>query len=113
MNVDNNKDWDYLDDYYNESGNEVRSFEEIMAECEASDELSDEYDNILDTGVSLTKTVEDVKNVRKLIAEGKTVVEISQILGLDQEYITIIAITLNSSTDDDNDVSIAHLVMME
>lgn len=110
---DMEKDWDYLDENYKESENKVRSFEEIMAECKTLDDFDDDYDNILDSGVSLLKTVEDVKNVRELIAKGKSVKEIAADLGLEENYITVIAVTLNSSTDDDNDIAIAHLVMME
>ena len=86
---DMEKDWDYLDENYKESENKVRSFEEIMAECKTLDDFDDDYDNILDSGVSLLKTVEDVKNVRELIAKGKSVKEIAADLKASFESISL------------------------
>jgi hypothetical protein len=106
-------DWDYLEENYTSSDNKVRSLDEIMKECEANGEISDNLDSIYSDKAQLEKTVNDVKNVRELIHQGITVKEISKRLALDEDYVVCIAVTLNSSTDDDNDIAIAHLVMME
>ena len=106
-------DWDYLEENYTSSDNKVRSLDEIMKECEANGEISDSLDSIYSNKTQLEKTVNDVKNVRELIHQGVTVKEISKRLSLDEDYVVCIAVTLNSSTDDDNDIAIAHLVMME
>lgn len=106
-------DWDYLDKNYTSSENSVRSLDEILKECEENGEISDDVSNTYSDAALLEKTVNDVRNVRELISNGVTVKEIAKRLSLDEEYVICIAVTLNSSTDDDNDIAIAHLVMME
>ncbi|NLL93281.1 MAG: hypothetical protein GX225_03920 [Clostridiales bacterium] len=104
-------DWKYLEENYKESDRKVRSFEEIMNECESTHE-DDKYDTIGEAGSALLETVENVKKIREMSSQAKTVKEMAETLNLKEEYVTTIMIILNSSTDDDNDVAIAHLVMM-
>ena len=47
-----------------------------------------------------------------MISDGVTVDEISDALSLEKKYVTDIAIILNSSTEDEDDIAIAHLVLM-
>lgn len=105
-------DWEYLEDNYKESENEVKDLEAYITEGMEDDfyyedSILSDADNVL-----LKKTVDDVKNVRELMKEGITAKEIADRLSLSEDYIMMIAITLNSSTEDDNDIAIAHLVMM-
>lgn len=105
-------DWEYLEDNYKESENEVKDLETYITEgmeddFDYEDSILSDADNVL-----LKKTVDDVKNVRELMKEGITAKEIADRLSLSEDYIMMIAITLNSSTEDDNDIAIAHLVMM-
>ena len=105
-------DWEYLEDNYKESENEVKDLEAYITEgmeddFDYEDSILSDADNVL-----LKKTVDDVKNVRELMKEGITAKEIADRLSLSEDYIMMIAITLNSSTEDDNDIAIAHLVMM-
>lgn len=117
MNSDKDKnidvDWEYLEENYKESGNEVKDLEAYITEgIEDAFDYGDSMMLDADNGL-FEKTVKDVKNVRELMKEGITVKEIAERLSLEEEYIMIIAVTLNSSTEDDNDVAVAHLVMME
>ena len=105
-------DWEYLEDNYKESENEVKDLEAYITEgmeddFDYEDSILSDADNVL-----LKKTVDDVKNVRELMKAGITAKEIADRLSLSEDYIMMIAITLNSSTEDDNDIAIAHLVMM-
>lgn len=115
MNLDKENsidDWEYLDDNYKESENEVKDLEAYISEG-LDDDFDYEDSMLLDVDDALfKKTVEDVKSVRKLMSDGVTVKEIAGRLSLAEDYIMMIAITLNSSTEDDNDIAIAHLVMM-
>lgn len=105
-------DWEYLEDNYKESENEVKDLEAYITEG-MEDDFDYEDSILLDAdNVLLKKTVDDVKNVRELMKEGITAKEIADRLSLSEDYIMMIAITLNSSTEDDNDIAIAHLVMM-
>lgn len=105
-------DWEYLDDNYKESGNEVKDLEAYILEGLDDDTDYEELMKIDSDDALFKKTVDDVKNVRELMNEGKTVKEIAESLFLSEDYIMMIAVTLNSSTEDDNDIAIAHLVMM-
>ena len=106
-------DWDYLEENYKSSDSAVRSLDEIMKECEENGEIIEDVTSSYSDSFLLEKTVNDVKNVRELVVQGVTVKEIAKRLSLDEDYVVCIAVTLNSSTDDDNDIAIAHLVMME
>ena len=112
MSDENMVDWDMLDENYCESGNEVKSLEEYIVECGVDDE--DAFGaSLMDADRDiLLKTIEDVKNVRKMISDGVTVDEISDALSLEKKYVTDIAIILNSSTEDEDDIAIAHLVLI-
>lgn len=105
-------DWDYLEDNYKPSENEVRSLDDILKECEVNGELDSDVNQTYSNNALLQKTVNDVKNVRELVSEGVPLQEIAKRLSLEEDYVVCIAVTLNSSTEDDNDIAIAHLVMM-
>lgn len=106
-------DWDYLEENYKSSDSAVRSLDEIMKECKENGEIIEDVASSYSDSLLLEKTVNDVKNVRELVVQGVTVKEIAKRLSLHEDYVVCIAVTLNSSTDDDNDIAIAHLVMME
>lgn len=111
MDSDKDLDWDYLDENYKEAGNEVKDLEDYILDADISDDFNDAA--LLDTdNFTIRKTAEDVKNVRELMKEGVIVKDIASRLALEEEYVTRIAITLTSNTEDDNDIAIAHLVMM-
>lgn len=110
---ENMLDWDMLEENY-QSGNEVKSLEEYITECGISDDDEDTFGaSLMDADRDiLLKTIEDVKNVRRMVSEGVTVEEISSALSLDKKYVTDIAIVLNSSTEDEDDIALAHLLLM-
>ena len=105
-------DWDYLEDNYKPSENEVRSLDDILKECEVNGELDSDVNQTYSNNALLQKTANDVKNVRELVSEGVPLQEIAKRHSLEEDYVVCIAVTLNSSTEDDNDIAIAHLVMM-
>jgi negative regulator of genetic competence, sporulation and motility len=110
--LDDTLDWEYMSDFYNEEEKKVRSFEDIVKECEEnSHTLEDATDKTVNND-NLLKVINDVKNVRELSKDGKIINEIAILLGLEEDYVRDILITINSSPEDDSDAAIAYLLMM-
>ena len=59
----------------------------------------------------LEKTVEDVKTVLKLASEGQNIEQIALATGLDKDYIFNIQVCAQGFRED-NEIAVAHLVMM-
>lgn len=104
-------DWDMMDNYYNNDGKEIGGIEDFISD---DDDFEDSFEaSILDADKKeVVKVANDVKNVREMVADGITVKEISEKLNLDQEYVTDIAIILNSTTEDEDDIAVAHMMLM-
>lgn len=112
MSDNNVIDWEYADEFYEESSNtKVRSFEEIAKECEGMTVPSD-----FDSKISSDKIKElasKVSKVREMSVAGRTVDSISEELGYDKQFITDVMITISGSPEDDSDIAIAYMLESE
>lgn len=90
------KKWEKNFDYIKEKSKEAYEIDEI-------DEKNENF--FLDV-------VEDVRRVRKASVEGKSIKDISKEMKLDEDYVTCILMTAEGYAEDD-DVAVAHLVILE
>lgn len=67
--------------------------------------------NIPQQNEKFEKIIADVRNIRAASLSGKTIVVIAKELNLPEEYITNILVTAQGYPED-NEVAIAHLVML-
>lgn len=102
---------------------EMNEFDNDSQQQQKELKLEDFMDSAsLDTGDSfgqnsdlqnalLKKTIEDVHNVLALAQAGKTIPQIAQELGLEQQYVYNIQVSAQGFREDD-EIAVAHLVMM-
>lgn len=98
-------DWELNEDFYTEKEEKTLSLEDFI-----EDEQSQETAGYALKG-ELEKTVEDVRTVQKLAAEGKTIDEIVKLTGLERQYVYNIQVCAQGFHEDD-EIAVAHLVMM-
>ncbi len=112
-NLDETLDWEYMSDFYEESGKErkVRSFDEILSEHEDAMQTPDSDNNSYDNA-KLEELAKIIGKIRVMTSEGKTVANIASELSLDEKYVTDIVVTIMGSADDHSDIAIAHLMLM-
>lgn len=106
------EDWEYMSDFYNEEApNKVKSLEEYQQEdfSEIEERLKDRDTSNYEP--EFAKVLSEVKNVRQLMEQGKGLDEIAQLLNLTKEYVSLITMTIEGYTED-NDFAVAHLVMI-
>lgn len=98
-------DWELSDAFYkeNEGGERTLSLEDFIEEEPDAKMYSVKGE--------LEKTVEDVRKVQKLSAEGKTIDEIAAETGMDRAYVYNIQVCAQGFHEDD-EIAVAHLVMM-
>ena len=101
----NAEDWELSEDFYTEKEEKTLSLEDFM-----EDGQSQETAGYALKG-ELEKTVEDVRTVQKLAAEGKTIDEIVKLTGMERQYVYNIQICTQGFHEDD-EIAVAHLVMM-
>jgi len=103
-------DWEYQEDFYQEERTEaLPSLEELAKEAkepEHSKSLTESH--IQDE--QLKQAIKDVEQVKKIYKEGKNVSEIAEMLEMEEEYVTMILLTMQGYSEDD-DIAIAHLVV--
>ena len=110
--LDGTLDWEYMSDFYQEEGKEIPSFEEyakVIAEGEPESTVDMEQLDELEG--DLAKTVKDVTQVKNLSVEGKTIKEIAEMLLLEESYVELILMTVEGYPED-NEIAVAHLVML-
>ncbi len=102
-------DWELSADYYKE--NEGRR--ELKLEDFIKEEVAEEGAEAHTAGLSVEvqKTAADVRRVKELAGQGKTVAEIAGLMGAEQKYVSDILICVQSFPED-NDIAVAHLIMM-
>ncbi len=113
MSDKNIGDWEYGEDFYNDSENKkVRSFEEIAAECGTLMEnpMPDETES---TSAKLNELAEKIGKIKKMSSEGTDVYSIAQTLGYEQKFVSDVLITISGSPEDDTDMAIAYLLAEE
>lgn len=97
------KDWETADDYYKNPEKKELSLEDFVTEedTEASFKAS----------AGLEQTLKDVRMVLSLGGQGKTISEIAGDTGLDEKYVYNIQVCAQGFHEDD-EIAVAHLVMM-
>lgn len=106
-------DWEYQDDFYNEGNldkKEIPSLDKFMKEMEEPETPLIFHEEDAES-VRLKQTIQDVRNIKAQYTSGKNVPEISKMLNLESEYVTLIMLTLQGYAEDD-DIAIAHMVML-
>lgn len=102
--TDKELDWELSEDYYKEDTNKKQLSLEDFIDHQPEEEV------VLKKG-ELEKTVEDVKTVLKLASEGQNIEQIALATGLDKDYIFNIQVCAQGFRED-NEIAVAHLVMM-
>lgn len=100
-------DWELDPEYFQVDEEKKLSLEDFMEGGVSPEEQRDSKpDNAL-----LAKTIADVRQVLALEQEGKTTEAIANSLGLDQQYVYNIQVCAQGFREDD-EIAVAHLVMM-
>lgn len=105
------KDWELSDDYFKaeESDKELK-LEDFMTE-EPSENDSTFGESTCSDQALLQKTIQDVHEVLARAQKGDTIKEIAAELGLDEQYVYNIQVSAQGFREDD-EIAVAHLVMM-
>lgn len=101
-------DWELSEDYYKEKENrrELR-LEDFMEEETPEPGLSGQTA----VGADVQRVAADVRRVKELAVQGKTVAEIAGLTGMEQKTVSDILICIQSFPED-NDIAVAHLILM-
>lgn len=103
------KDWELTDEFYqeNDEKKEVRLEDFLGGEEEEESNL-----NVSDDSQELKKTIAEVHEVLTMAGQGKTTEQIAALTGLDKQYVYNIQVCAQGFHEDD-EIAVAHLVMME
>ena len=110
------KDWELSDDYFKaeDSAKELK-LEDFMTEEPSEHDGSDGAFGSLGAASSdqalLQKTIQDVHEVLARAQKGDTIQEIAAELALDEQYVYNIQVSAQGFREDD-EIAVAHLVMM-
>ena len=109
------KDWELSDDYFQaeDSAKELK-LEDFMTEEPSEHDGSDgPFGSFGDTTdqILLQKTIQDVHEVLARAQKGDTIQEIAAELELDEQYVYNIQVSAQGFREDD-EIAVAHLVMM-
>lgn len=102
-------DWELSADYYKENENRRELKLEDFMEEESTE--SGMWDHTASLGADVQRVAADVRKVKELAGQGKTVMEIAGMLGTEQQYVSDILICVQSFPED-NDIAVAHLILM-
>ena len=102
-------DWELSADYYKENENRRELKLEDFMEEEATE--SGMSDHVSSLGADVQRVAADVRKVKELARQGRTVMEIAGMLGTEQQYVSDILICVQSFPED-NDIAVAHLILM-
>ena len=109
------KDWELSDDFFQEedSAKELKLADfmtEEPSEHDGSDGTFDSFGDTTDQDL-LQKTIQDVHEVLTRAQKGDTIQEIAAELELDEQYVYNIQVSAQGFREDD-EIAVAHLVMM-
>ena len=102
------EDWEMSEEYY-KSGEEEKelSLEDFITEEDLQTDglnLQSNHDELL------KKTAEDVRRVMELTLQGNNIEKISEMTGLDSQYVCNILVCAQGFREDD-EIAVAHLVL--
>lgn len=103
------QDWELADEFYqgDDERKEVRLEDFLGGEDDEEDGL-----NVSDDSRELKKTIAEVHDVLAMAGQGKTTEQIAALTGLDKQYVYNIQVCAQGFHEDD-EIAVAHLVMME
>ena len=109
------KDWELNDDYFQaeDSAKELKLEDFMTEEPSEHDDSDGTFGSFGDTTDQdlLQKTIQDVHEVLTLAQKGDTIQEIATELELDEQYVYNIQVSAQGFREDD-EIAVAHLVMM-
>lgn len=100
-------DWELDPEYFEVKEEKKLSLEDFI---EDGVPIEEQEASTSDNGL-LAKTIADVKQVLALEQEGKTTEAIASLLGLERQYVYNIQVCAQGFREDD-EIAVAHLVMM-
>lgn len=102
-------DWELSEDYYKEdkSRRELK-LEDFMEEEKPQPETTGQTGS---QNADVQRVAADVRRVKELAGQGKTMAEIASLMGVGQQYVSDIQICVQSFPED-NDIAVAHLILM-
>lgn len=114
--ADRDLDWEYTSEFYQEkpSDRPLRTLEEYLSEktiLSGENQPEDTLTKSSEDYELLSQTIQDVRTVRILSTESHSVPEICSQTGLSKDYVLRILMTLEGYAED-NDLAIAHLVLL-
>lgn len=104
-----NQDWELSEEYYKENEDKREWKLEDFIEDEVAEEPL-----ISDTAglhEDVKRVAADVRRVKELSGQGKTVVEIAGMMRVEPKYVSDIQVCIQSFPED-NDIAVAHLILM-
>lgn len=105
---DSQSDWELSDDYYQP--------DDAKKELKLEDFMEDGKDNVASTdsfgNEALARTINEVKQVMAMAAQGANIETIAKELNLDSQYVYNIQVTAQGFREDD-EIAVAHLIMMD
>lgn len=109
------KDWELNDDYFQaeDSAKELKLEDFMTEEPSEHDDSDGTFGSFGDTTDQnlLQKTIQDVHEVLARAQKGDTIQEIAAELELDEQYVYNIQVSAQGFREDD-EIAVAHLVMM-
>lgn len=108
MDKDQITDWE-MEEFVNPDPEK----KELKLEDFQTDEVSD---SSMHEGVNigrLQEVIEEVKAVKGLMETGKDAEQIAGLLGMEKDRVLLIQMSMYGGEGDDNEVAVAHMVMME
>lgn len=108
------KDWEMSEDFYKvdeEKERSLPSFEDFVKES-FTDASFEQEEPVFTAQSRLEKTVHDVKAVRSAIERHESPAAMAKNLELDIDYINLILMNIQGGFSEDDDIAIAHLVLM-
>lgn len=104
-----NQDWELSEEYYKENeGKREWKLEDFM-----EDEMAEEPPAGSTAGLhaDVQRVAAEVRRVKELSGQGKTAVEIAGMMGVEPKYVSDIQVCIQSFPED-NDIAVAHLILM-
>ena len=107
------KDWELSEDFYKENSKALPSFEQFVAESYIDGDTIEKVELAVSNRDSkLEETVNHIKAIKEEINKGHNTEEIARNLKLDVEYVRLVQMTIQGGFTEDDDIAIAHLVLM-
>lgn len=102
-------DWELSEDYYNED--KARRDLKLEDFMEVQTPQPETAGHTASRNADVQRVAADVRRVKELAGQGKTMAEIASLMGVGQQYVSDIQICVQSFPGD-NETAVAHLILM-